>query len=257
MKSNLILTVLEAVRFKFSFDTYEECIKAMQNLPPPQFPIDQRNDVKEDLPKEDWEAINRWRVWFINDLENHYKYGAIRRGCFCPSRCRGCWWMRPSLWPCMRRRTLTSSRGTWCSLLVPLATASSKSWSRRPTVDHPTSLPCPSRSSTSAVNSVFTSTGRWESLARTRRVGRLPSCATSNSSAHRWLALPACTGTSARGVPDPGRLPTPDRPRHRIRREPETLPEKYKECDLGPRQRKSLAEFVFGGRWGATSDIVK
>ena len=74
MKSNLILTVLEAVRFKFSFDTYEECIKAMQNLPRPQFPIDQRNDAKEDLPKEDWEAINRWRVWFINDLENHYKY---------------------------------------------------------------------------------------------------------------------------------------------------------------------------------------
>ena len=74
MKSNLTLTVLEAVRFKFSFDTYEECIKAMQNLPHPQFSIEQRSDVKEDLPKEDSEAINRWRVWFINDLENHYKY---------------------------------------------------------------------------------------------------------------------------------------------------------------------------------------
>jgi hypothetical protein len=32
---------------------------------------------------------------------------------------------------------------------------------------------------------------------------------------------------------------------------------KYKENDLMPRQRKALAEFVFGGRWGTTSDIVK
>jgi hypothetical protein len=30
---------------------------------------------------------------------------------------------------------------------------------------------------------------------------------------------------------------------------PNTLPEKHKECDLGPRQRKPLAEFVFGGQW--------
>jgi len=48
------LTVLEAGRFKFSFDIYEECIKAMQNLPIPQFPIENRSDVKEELPKEDW-----------------------------------------------------------------------------------------------------------------------------------------------------------------------------------------------------------
>ena len=74
MKPNVKLTVLEAVRFKFSFDIYEECIKAMQNLPIPQFPIENRRDVKEELPKEDWEAINRWWVWFINDLEEHYKY---------------------------------------------------------------------------------------------------------------------------------------------------------------------------------------
>jgi hypothetical protein len=40
MKSNLTLTVLEAVRFKLSFDMYEECIKAMQNLPRPQFSIE-------------------------------------------------------------------------------------------------------------------------------------------------------------------------------------------------------------------------
>jgi hypothetical protein len=56
---------------------YEECIKAMQNLPIPQFPIEQRRDLKEDLPKEDWEAINRWRVWFVNDLEERYKYLSI------------------------------------------------------------------------------------------------------------------------------------------------------------------------------------
>jgi len=38
---------------------------------------------------------------------------------------------------------------------------------------------------------------------------------------------------------------------------PNTLPEKYKEVDLRPRQRKSLSEFVFGGQWGTTSDIAK
>ena len=38
---------------------------------------------------------------------------------------------------------------------------------------------------------------------------------------------------------------------------PNTLPEKYKEVDLKPRQRKSLSEFVFRGQWGTTSDIVK
>ena len=39
--------------------------------------------------------------------------------------------------------------------------------------------------------------------------------------------------------------------------DPNTLPEKYREHDLGPRQRKPLAEFVFGGRWGAPSDLVR
>ena len=38
---------------------------------------------------------------------------------------------------------------------------------------------------------------------------------------------------------------------------PNASPEKYKEVDLRPRQRKSLSEFVFGGQWGTTSDIVK
>jgi nitroreductase len=36
-----------------------------------------------------------------------------------------------------------------------------------------------------------------------------------------------------------------------------TLPEKYKERDLGPRQRNSQAEFVFGGRWGVASVLVR
>ena len=39
--------------------------------------------------------------------------------------------------------------------------------------------------------------------------------------------------------------------------DPNTLPEKYREHDLGPRQRMPLTEFVFGGRWGATSDLVR
>jgi hypothetical protein len=39
--------------------------------------------------------------------------------------------------------------------------------------------------------------------------------------------------------------------------DPNTLPEKYKDRDLGPRQRNSQAEFVFGGRWGVASDIVR
>ena len=39
---------------------------------------------------------------------------------------------------------------------------------------HRTSLPCQSPSSTSAANSARKSTGRWESLARIRRAGRLP-----------------------------------------------------------------------------------
>jgi len=39
--------------------------------------------------------------------------------------------------------------------------------------------------------------------------------------------------------------------------DPNTLPEKYKERDLAPRQRKPLAEFVFGGQWGAASDLVR
>jgi hypothetical protein len=38
---------------------------------------------------------------------------------------------------------------------------------------------------------------------------------------------------------------------------PNTLGENHKERDLEPRQRKSLAEFVFSGGWGTTSDIVK
>jgi nitroreductase len=39
--------------------------------------------------------------------------------------------------------------------------------------------------------------------------------------------------------------------------DPTALPEKYRERDLAPRSRKALAEFVFGGEWGAASDLVK
>jgi nitroreductase len=39
--------------------------------------------------------------------------------------------------------------------------------------------------------------------------------------------------------------------------DPDILPEVYKQRDLAPRQRKPLAEFVFGGQWGAASNIAK
>lgn len=38
--------------------------------------------------------------------------------------------------------------------------------------------------------------------------------------------------------------------------DPSTLPDALKERDLAPRQRKTLSEFVFGGKWGSTSGIV-
>jgi nitroreductase len=38
--------------------------------------------------------------------------------------------------------------------------------------------------------------------------------------------------------------------------EPQILPEAYKQRDLTARQRKPLAEFVFGGQWGAASPVV-
>lgn len=37
----------------------------------------------------------------------------------------------------------------------------------------------------------------------------------------------------------------------------EDLPEGYRPRDLAPRQRRPLPEFVFGGRWGEASDLVK
>jgi nitroreductase len=39
--------------------------------------------------------------------------------------------------------------------------------------------------------------------------------------------------------------------------DPNALPEKYRDRDLAPRSRKPLAEFVFGGEWGAASTVVK
>ena len=51
----------------------------------------------------------------------------------------------------------------------PPATASSTPCSTRPSVGHPISLPCPSRSSTIAASWARKSTGRWESPVRTRQ----------------------------------------------------------------------------------------
>jgi nitroreductase len=39
--------------------------------------------------------------------------------------------------------------------------------------------------------------------------------------------------------------------------DPDMLPEGYRERDLAPRTRKPLAEFVFGGQWGAASNLVE
>jgi nitroreductase len=39
--------------------------------------------------------------------------------------------------------------------------------------------------------------------------------------------------------------------------DPNMLPDAYRQRDLTPRQRKPLAEFVFGGQWGSASDLVK
>ncbi len=39
--------------------------------------------------------------------------------------------------------------------------------------------------------------------------------------------------------------------------DPSILPEGYRERDLAARQRKPLAEFVFGGEWGRAADVVE
>jgi hypothetical protein len=62
------LTVLEAVQLKFGSQMYQECLKAGP------IPIQKRTDVKEQLPAESWTARNAFRVWFINDSEDHYRY---------------------------------------------------------------------------------------------------------------------------------------------------------------------------------------
>lgn len=38
--------------------------------------------------------------------------------------------------------------------------------------------------------------------------------------------------------------------------DPESLPERLKQRELAPRERKPLAEFVFSGRWGQRSPLV-
>ena len=39
--------------------------------------------------------------------------------------------------------------------------------------------------------------------------------------------------------------------------DPNTLAEVYRQRDLAPRQRKPLAEFMFGGQWGTPSPIIQ
>jgi hypothetical protein len=38
--------------------------------------------------------------------------------------------------------------------------------------------------------------------------------------------------------------------------DPMTLPDALQERDLAPRQRKPIAQFVFGGKWGNVSPLV-
>jgi hypothetical protein len=39
--------------------------------------------------------------------------------------------------------------------------------------------------------------------------------------------------------------------------DPNVLPEKLRDRDMAPRQRKPLTEFVFAGAWGTASNLVK
>ena len=39
--------------------------------------------------------------------------------------------------------------------------------------------------------------------------------------------------------------------------DPNTLAEVYRQRDLATRQRKPLAEFMFGGQWGKASPIIQ
>jgi hypothetical protein len=38
--------------------------------------------------------------------------------------------------------------------------------------------------------------------------------------------------------------------------DPQSLPEKLRQRELAPRERKPLTEFVFAGRWGQISPVV-
>ena len=39
--------------------------------------------------------------------------------------------------------------------------------------------------------------------------------------------------------------------------DPGTLPDNLRQRDLSPRTRKPVSEFVFAGKWGTTSTVVK
>jgi hypothetical protein len=88
---------------------------------------------------------------------------------FCPSRCRGYWSRRLSSWPSTRRRTPTSSRGTSYSHPGRLATGSSRPFSRRPGVGHPTSRPCSIGGRPNADESLQSGTARFDRIDRPRR----------------------------------------------------------------------------------------
>ena len=99
------------------------------------------------------------------------------------------------------------------------ATGSSRPFSRRPSVGHPTSRPCPRRFGTIAANWALGTRGRWESPARTRRAMMPPSWRTGNSSAAPLAGI-VCMHRAdlGRGRPGCGDVPADvaaglDRPR--------------------------------------------
>jgi nitroreductase len=98
-----------------------------------------------------------------------------------------------------------------------------------------------------------------------------------NAAAHHDLGLAAgnlCLEATARGLfvhQMIGILPDKARQTYRIPEniqpltglaigypaDPAGLPEKLRERDLAPRQRKPLSDFVFTGQWGTASSLVK
>jgi len=93
---------------------------------------------------------------------------------FCLGRCRRSWWIRPSLWPSMRRRTPTSSRGGW--MFVSGAARGRLKDALFSVADHeaPRIPALPKSSSITAMSLGRRFTARWVSPSRTRRDARPP-----------------------------------------------------------------------------------